>query len=129
MHPDRCDLLTPLLAAIHENQLIQSIAGRLPVAGARRNATHECDAELVDVGLPTDLLAVTTDSLVEEIRHGLYGEGTTIGWMAVVVSLSDLAAVGARPLGVLEAVTFPPEWDDAFRHRWRATGPASWGAT
>jgi thiamine-monophosphate kinase len=105
-----------LLADIAENRAIEMIAGRLPTAVARCNRTHECDAELVDLGLPGALLAITTDSLVEEIRRGLYSDARTIGWMAIVVSLSDLAAVGARPVGVLDAVTFPAEWDAAFRN-------------
>lgn len=107
---------TSLLAEIAENRLISAIAGRLPVAAAKRHRMHDCDVELIELGLPTDLLAVTTDSVVEEIRAGLYADARTIGWMAVVVSLSDLAAAGARPVGVLDAVTFPPQWDDEFRY-------------
>jgi len=54
------------------------------------------------------LLAVNVDSVVEEVRAGLY-DPFLAGYMAVVAALSDLAAVGAETLGVLLSVTLPGE--------------------
>jgi thiamine-monophosphate kinase len=55
------------------------------------------------------LLAVTSDSVVEEILTGLYEDLYLAGWMTVTASLSDLAAVGADPLGILINESLPPD--------------------
>jgi thiamine-monophosphate kinase len=44
---------------------------------------------------------------VEEIEEGLYKDPWLIGWMTVVASLSDLAATGAQPLGLLLSQNLP----------------------
>ena len=62
----------------------------------------------------SSILAITTDSIVEEIRLGLYDDPYLIGWMIVMVNLSDLAAVGADPLGILISEIFPNNLDDIF---------------
>lgn len=82
-----------------------------------RTAPHESDAELIDIflgGIPAaaPLLAVTTDTISEEIGTGLYQDPYLFGWMAVMANLSDLAAVGAEPVGLLISETFPDEYDD-----------------
>jgi thiamine-monophosphate kinase len=63
------------------------------------------DAELVPFG-KTNLL-VTTDMLNEgdDFPPGMPYEA--IGWVSVAANLSDLAAVGAKPLGVLMAWGIP----------------------
>ncbi|GAB4038978.1 thiamine-phosphate kinase [Spirosoma gilvum] len=73
------------------------------------NAVNETDAELIR--LPgaiaqsgdsvNNWLALTTDTVVEEIQLGLLRKPYTIGWFAVMATLSDLAAVGALPIGLL----------------------------
>jgi thiamine-monophosphate kinase len=52
------------------------------------------------------LLAVTVDCVDEELEL-LYRDPKTAGRMAVVATLSDLAAVGALPLGILLDVSLP----------------------
>ena len=37
-----------------------------------------------------------------------------IGWRATTAALSDLAAMGAHPLGILTALSVPPAWRDAL---------------
>lgn len=59
-------------------------------------------------------LAVTTDSICEEIESGLYTRPDEIGWMAVTVSASDLAAVGAEPVGLLLNVSVPEGVTERF---------------
>jgi thiamine-monophosphate kinase len=94
--------------------LIEKLAGTLPRSPLLLNALCESDAELIR--LPgTDLaLAITTDAIAEEIAAGLYTDPYLIGWMAVMVNASDLAAVGAEPLGVLLNETLPADVDAAF---------------
>lgn len=89
-----------------ENRLLSRWGELLPRAPKQVGAVHESDAELVPLG-DGRLLAATIDTVAEEIRHGLYRDPATAGRMAVVSSLSDLAATGAQPIGVLLAVTLP----------------------
>lgn len=56
-------------------------------------------------------LVVSTDTTVEEVhfrRAWLTPE--EIGWRATQAALSDLAAMGAAPMGVLLALTVPHDW-------------------
>jgi thiamine-monophosphate kinase len=76
------------------------------------NQTHglnESDSEVLDLKNGT-YLATTLDSISEEIAVGLYRDPYTLGWVVVMASLSDLAAVGASPLGFLIST----EWDRSF---------------
>jgi len=93
-----------------EIDLINRLTGGFTSSPRRRNAPHEADAELLDLsdgwaGESAPLLAVTTDTISEEITTGLYRDPYQIGWMIATVNLSDLAAVGARPLGLLVSET------------------------
>jgi thiamine-monophosphate kinase len=101
--------------AVGENRLLSrwwEILSRHP---AQANAPHETDCELVPLEGTDDLLAVTIDTVAEECALGFYREPETIGWMGATVSLSDLAAVGAVPLGLLASVTLPRDADAGFQ--------------
>lgn len=70
------------------------------------------DATVLDVP-PGEQLVVSTDTSLEEVhfrREWLSPE--EIGWRATAAALSDLAAMAANPLGILLALTLPPEWMD-----------------
>jgi len=56
-------------------------------------------------------LVVSTDATVEDVhfRRG-WLTAEEIGWRAAMAALSDLAAMGAAPLGLLLAVTVPEAW-------------------
>ncbi|MGK7312765.1 MAG: thiamine-phosphate kinase [Candidatus Longimicrobiales bacterium M2_2A_002] len=96
---------TPALSAIRENRLLTGWAALLERAPGQRGAVHETDAELLPLG-DGRFLALTVDSVVEELEVGLYSPRTA-GRVAVIACLSDLAAVGATPLGMLLSVTLP----------------------
>jgi thiamine-monophosphate kinase len=103
------------LERIAENKAINAWARRFRRHPGQRNRTHEADAELVELpGDPDHLLAVTIDTVSEEIATGLYQNPYTMGWVAVMAAASDLAAVGARPLGLLVSVSLEPDRDEAF---------------
>ncbi len=55
-------------------------------------------------------LVVTTDVLVDGVH---FSDRTTtaydVGWRSVAANLSDLAAMGARPLGITVGLSLPPE--------------------
>jgi thiamine-monophosphate kinase len=65
----------------------------------------ESDSEVIQVSKNL-FLCSTVDSIAEEIAYGLYKDPHTMGWMTAMASLSDLAAVGADPLGLLFSATW-----------------------
>jgi len=71
------------------------------------------DAATLRVG-DGEILVVSTDLSVEDVhfrREWLTWEA--IGYRAVAVALSDLAAMAARPIGVLVSLALPPDLDSA----------------
>jgi thiamine-monophosphate kinase len=89
-----------------ENRMLSRWGDLLPRAPGQVSGLHEADAELVDLG-DGRLLALTVDAVVEEVVVGLYRSPRTVGRITAASSLSDLAAVGADPLGVLVCATLP----------------------
>jgi thiamine-monophosphate kinase len=58
-------------------------------------------------------IVVSSDLSVEGVHfHREWLTWEEVGWRAVASGLSDLAAMGARPLGVLVSLAVPPETDD-----------------
>ena len=98
-----------LMNQILENTLIERLASGFPRSPLQRNGLQETDAELLSLPGSESLLALTTDWVVEEIESGLYDDPFLIGWMTVIVNASDLAAVGARPLGILINENLPQD--------------------
>jgi thiamine-monophosphate kinase len=68
------------------------------------------DGAVLDV--PTgSKLVVSTDTTVEDVHFRRpWLTPDEIGWRATQAALSDLAAMGAAPLGVLLALTVPRDW-------------------
>jgi thiamine-monophosphate kinase len=105
----------PIMEDILENVMIDRIANRFLRSPQKVNDIHEADAEIINLGNGyRDYLAITTDGLVEEIASGLYDDPYLIGWMLAAVNFSDLAAVGADPLGLLISVSQPPGLSETF---------------
>lgn len=97
-----------MMESIVENAFIARLAEFLPRSPRQLNGLQESDAELIPLPMNgAHVLALTTDSIAEEIASGLYADPYLAGWMAVMANLSDLAAVGAEPLGLLIAETLP----------------------
>lgn len=95
-----------LMDEIVENRTLDRWARLLPRAPRQLGGVHETDAEILPLGCGR-ALAVTVNTVAEEVRAGLYRDPSTAGRIAAVAALSDLAAVGADPLGVLLAVGLP----------------------
>jgi thiamine-monophosphate kinase len=100
-----------------ENLLVERRVARFPRSPLQLNQLGESDAELVRLPGSDALLAISTDAVVEEIETGLYRDPWLIGWMSVMVSASDLAAVGAEPIGILLSQTLPTDLDPAWETR------------
>lgn len=91
-----------------EIALLERLAGGFERSPLQCNRRHESDAELIRIP-GAGILALTTDAIVEEIETNLYSDPYLIGWMTVTVNASDLAAVGAEPVGLLLNQTLTPE--------------------
>ena len=100
---------------ITENLMIGSWARHFSRSPDQLNKLHETDAELVEISKDSPhVLAVTIDTIAEEIAEGLYKDPYTMGWVTVMATLSDLAAVGARPLGLVVSVSVDPARGEKF---------------
>jgi thiamine-monophosphate kinase len=93
-----------------EAEFIASLRA-LPLRPAARGLAD--DAAVLELGGST--LVLTHDMLVEGV-HYLPGDPPgDVAWKLLAVNLSDLAAKGARPLGVLLGYSLgEDEWDQAF---------------
>ena len=66
---------------------------------------------------PTEEIAITSDMLVSGRHFFPDANPEWLGWKALAVNLSDLAAMGAKPLGFTLALALPdpnPSWLEAF---------------
>jgi thiamine-monophosphate kinase len=71
------------------------------------------DAAILEVG--GEYLVLTHDMIVEGVHYLRHDPPADVAWKLVAVNLSDLAAKGARPCGVLLGFTLGDEdWDRAF---------------
>ncbi len=59
---------------IIENQLIEKLAQNLPRSRAQMNTLQQTDAEILRLSPNGPLLALTMDSIAEEIEAGLYND-------------------------------------------------------
>lgn len=109
------------LADLGEFGLIERLAGKLaatgaePAAGAVDFAIGD-DASLLRLP-PGTQLVTTIDALVEEVHFRRdWSRPEDLGWKALAVNVSDLGAMGARPLAALISIALPPdlpvEWID-----------------
>ena len=103
-----------MLNQILENSSIENLVKIFSRSPLQQNRLHESDAELITLPGTNITLAITMDSIVEEIEAELYTDPYLIGWMTVMVNASDLAAVGAEPLGILINETFLSDTNDDF---------------
>jgi thiamine-monophosphate kinase len=99
------------LNEILENEVINKLISGFERSPNQLNKPHESDAEIIQLNDNTKL-AITTDSISEEISTGLYDDPYLIGWMIVTVNMSDLAAVGATLIGILISEIIPKNFSD-----------------
>lgn len=82
-------------------------------------ATHPAARGLVDDAAVLEIggrsLVLTHDMLVEGVHYRPADPPGDVAWKLLAVNLSDLAAKGARPVGVLLGYSLgEDEWDEAF---------------
>lgn len=72
------------------------------------------DAAVLDPP-PGERLVLSTDLAVEEVHfRRAWLDWATVGWRAAAAGLSDIAAMAARPMGLLLSAALPPELDHAL---------------
>ena len=98
------------MTKLFENINIKNIAGSFLRSPIQLNSILEADSELIEIN-QKQVLAITYDAIVEEIDDGLYTDPYLIGWMVVTISVSDLAAVSAQPLGLLLDFRIPSGYE------------------
>lgn len=82
-----------------ETDIIRKVAGNFARHPSQVNQLMEADAEIIRCN--GEYLVLKTDGIHEEIKTKLYEDPYLIGWMAVTAPISDIAAVGAVPEGIL----------------------------
>ena len=105
------------LKEIIENKIINDLTKSFSRSLLQLNKVHETDAEIIKLENSTYDLAVTIDTISEEIKTGLYSDPYQIGWMSVIVNMSDLAAVGASPLGIVISQILPKEISEEYLNK------------
>jgi thiamine-monophosphate kinase len=90
---------------IGERELIRRIS---EILGGVEND----DCAVIDAG--SRYLVATTDMLHQSTDFPEIMNPWQMGWMSVAVNLSDIAAMGAEPSGILIAAGLPPETDLYF---------------
>ena len=95
------------LKDIIENKIINDLIKSFNRSPKQLNKVHETDAEIIELENSPYNLAITIDTISEEIKTGLYSDPYQIGWMSVMVNMSDLAAVGASPIGIVISQILP----------------------
>jgi thiamine-monophosphate kinase len=101
---------------MNEFELIQQYFAKQPVQRAEVIEGIGDDAALMAIP-PDQALVVTTDTLVGQVHFPEHTAPRDIGYKALAVNLSDLAAMGATPLGFTLALTLPAaneQWIHGF---------------
>lgn len=102
------------LKDIIENKIINDLTKSFMRSPKQLNKLHETDAEIIELENSTYNLAITIDTISEEIKTGLYSDPYQIGWMSVMVNMSDLAAVGASPFGIVISQILPQNISEEY---------------
>lgn len=110
--PTRVDLLTALISRTTRQGTPKSAAGdkvRLAVRAADRD-----DCAVIDVSGPVQI--VVGSDYVRGVGFSMYEFGHMdefdIGYYLVMANVSDIAAMGAAPIGFLSVVRYPKSVDD-----------------
>jgi thiamine-monophosphate kinase len=98
-----------------EFRIIQDLFA--PLATAPGALALRDDAALVTPSPHHDLV-VTTDTVIADVHFRSDDPPDDVARKALRVNLSDLAAKGARPIGILHAITLGAETDDAYLERY-----------
>jgi thiamine-monophosphate kinase len=93
------------LSEIGEKEAVKRIIAEVATAKDSNNIGPGDDAAAIDLGV---IYLVASTDTVTQSGHVLPGmTDWQIGWMAAAVNYSDIAAMGARPIGILISMGLP----------------------
>lgn len=95
-----------------EFNFVQRLVKKAPRSRKQINAFYMGDAEILQTD--SGYLCATVDTISEEISLGLIQSPETLGWLAAMASLSDLAAVGVTPQKMSLTWVCPATRDQAY---------------
>jgi thiamine-monophosphate kinase len=98
------------VSELGERALIDLIAESIPCTAVLCPGADDCSA----IAFGDLYLVVTTDMLHKKTHFPREMTGYQIGWMATAATLSDVAAMGASPIGVTMAVGIPRDTEVSF---------------
>ncbi|GGH39717.1 thiamine-phosphate kinase [Microbacterium album] len=102
----------PTVGQLSEGEILRRIAARTGRAAAAHVGPGD-DAAVV--AAPSGSVVATTDTLVHGPDFRLaWSSGYDLGWKAAAVNLADIAAMGARPTGLLVALAMPDDTRISF---------------
>ncbi|MBN1281306.1 MAG: thiamine-phosphate kinase [Candidatus Thermoplasmatota archaeon] len=99
-----------LLADLGERMAIQRIAEVLTKGTASSGIGDDCAA--IDMG--KEYLLVTTDMMYQQTHIPVQMTPFQMGWFLVAINLSDIAAKGGTPLGLVLSFGLPKETSEVF---------------
>lgn len=113
MPADLSDGPPPSHTALGGGREFDAVRALLARWGPRARGVGD-DGAVLDLAPGTRLVA-STDTSAEEVHFRReWFTPEEIGWRAATSALSDLAAMAARPVGLLLAATVPDRWRDAL---------------
>lgn len=99
----------------NEYRALESLYRHSPRNPRQMNSFNSADVETIRLGR-SKYLVTSTDTIAIEIHSGLYKDPQTWGYLAVANSVSDLAASGAKPIGILVSA----QWEKAHQGKIQA---------
>src|SRR5450756_110628 len=93
-----------------ERALVKLIAELIECTAVLCPGADDCSA----IAYGDRYLVVTTDMLHKKTHFPREMSGYQVGWMATAATLSDVAAMGAAPIGVTMAIGIPRDTEVAF---------------
>ena len=114
--------------AIGEFELIRKYFARPELSGVRGKHTDGIQAGIGDdcalLNIPNGmLLAQSMDTLVESVHFPVGSQPAHLGYRALAVNLSDLAAMGAEPHSFILGLTLPEVNEELAERFQRGYGP------
>ncbi len=100
------------LSKLGEKSIVAGLIGKFDPSGV--NSLGD-DCAILKFG--NEYLLMTTDMIAEETHIPKKSKPEDIGWYAAAINLSDIAAMGGTPLGLLFALGLPRETDIVWLER------------
>lgn len=90
-----------------ERALVKQLVGLIECTAALCPGEDDCSA----IAYGDEYLVLTTDMFHKKTHFPREMTGYQVGWMTIAATLSDIAAMGAAPIGVTVAMGFPRDTD------------------